>query len=623
MGTHTPPPPLTLEEYARAKNLPQDFLKELGLTTTHYISRKAVRMPYYDESGNEVAVRFRRTLTRKSDRFRWRRGDKPLPYGLWKLNDAREAGHIILVEGESDSQTLWYHGVPALGIPGANAWQSNWAQYVAAFTLYVWQEPDSGGAQFVNSIAAALPDASVLTPPDGRKDISECHILGDDVPALLQELITHATPYHAIQAAARRKAAAQAKAQAATLLSCPDILAELPQLCAQLGLVGEDRNAKLLYLAIVSRLLDTPISVVVKGPSSAGKSFAVETVLKAFPETAFYALSSMSPRALAYSQEPLHHRMLVVYEASGLAADTGAYLLRTLLSENCIRHETVEKTRNGLQPRLIQREGPTGLITTTTWAALHPEIETRMLSLTVRDDKAHTKAIIRSLANRANGTGPLQPDLKPWHALQTWLELAGDRDVTIPYARELADQSSPSAVRLRRDFGTVLNLIRAHAILHQNHRQRQDGRIVAQLDDYRVVYHLVSDLISQGVQSSVRPTERETVKVVTQLYRANNDQPLTVASVASRLNLGKSAALRRVRVALRHGYLINLEDKKHRPYKLVPGDSLPQEIPVLPHPHDLAGGQEAADGEGEGGSVPSNNPATLQPSPADVGEMPL
>jgi hypothetical protein len=119
--------------------------------------------------------------------------------------------------------------------------------------------------------------------------------------------------------------------------------------------------------------------------------------------------------------------MLVLYEASGLAADTGAYLLRTLLSENCIRHETVEKTQNGLQPRLIQREGPTGFITTTTWAALHPEIETRMLSLTVRDDKAHTKAIIRSLANRANGTGPLQPDLKPWHALQTWLELAGDR----------------------------------------------------------------------------------------------------------------------------------------------------------------------------------------------------
>ena len=26
-GNHTPPPPLTLEEYARAKNLPQDFLK--------------------------------------------------------------------------------------------------------------------------------------------------------------------------------------------------------------------------------------------------------------------------------------------------------------------------------------------------------------------------------------------------------------------------------------------------------------------------------------------------------------------------------------------------------------------------------------------------------------------
>jgi hypothetical protein len=145
---------------------------------------------------------------------------------------------------------------------------------------------------------------------------------------------------------------------------------------------------------------------------------------------------------------------------------------------------------------------------------------------------------------------------------------------------------------------------------------------VAQLDDYRVVYHLVSDLISQGVQSSVRPTERETVEVVTQLYRANDDQPLTVASVASRLKLDKSATLRRVQVALRDGYLLNLEKKKHCPYRLVPGDPLPQDIPVLPHPHDLAGAGEVRHGR-EGGSIPSNNPATLQPSPADVGEIPL
>ena len=122
--------------------------------------------------------------------------------------------------------------------------------------------------------------------------------------------------------------------------------------------MGEDRTVKLLYLAVTSRLLRKPASAAGEGTVSGGKSFTVETVLKAFPATAYYALSSMSERALAYSEEPLKHRMLVLFEAAGMTGDFGTYLIRTLLSEGCIRYETVEKTGEGLKPRLIEREGP-------------------------------------------------------------------------------------------------------------------------------------------------------------------------------------------------------------------------------------------------------------------------
>ena len=57
------------------------------------------------------------------------------------------------------------------------------------------------------------------------------------------------------------------------------------------NVIGEDRNAQLLYLALVSRLLDTPVSIAVKGPSSGGKSFTVESALAFFPDDAYYALS--------------------------------------------------------------------------------------------------------------------------------------------------------------------------------------------------------------------------------------------------------------------------------------------------------------------------------------------
>ena len=68
----------------------------------------------------------------------------------------------------------------------------------------------------------------------------------------------------------------------------------------------------------------------------------------------------------------------------------------------------------------------------------------------------------------------------------------------------------PLAVRLRRDFKTVLMLIRAHALLHQATRLRDEsGRVVATLDDYRAVRTLVADLVAQGIDATVKPEVRD------------------------------------------------------------------------------------------------------------------
>ena len=72
--------------------------------------------------------------------------------------------------------------------------------------------------------------------------------------------------------------------------------------------MGEVGTGKLLYLIMTSRLLERPVSAALKGPSAGGKSWLMESVLRFFPDTAYYSLSAMSERALAYSMEPLTHR---------------------------------------------------------------------------------------------------------------------------------------------------------------------------------------------------------------------------------------------------------------------------------------------------------------------------
>ena len=86
------------------------------------------------------------------------------------------------------------------------------------------------------------------------------------------------------------------------------------------GVVGERRLCKLIYLAVTGRFLDRFASLAIKGPSASGKSWAIERVLDFFPEEAYYLLTAMSERALAYGTEPLSHRFLVLFEAAGSRA---------------------------------------------------------------------------------------------------------------------------------------------------------------------------------------------------------------------------------------------------------------------------------------------------------------
>ena len=142
-----------------------------------------------------------------------------------------------------------------------------------------------------------------------------------------------------------------------------------------------------------------------------------------------------------------------------------------------------------------------------------------MLSVTVNDTAAQTARILADLASEREDV----VDRGPWRELQTWLE-RGEHRVRLPFAKVLAELVPPAAVRLRRDFGALLSLVRAHAILHSFNRARDEaGRIVATFEDYEVVRELVADLIAEGVEATVSPTVRETVARVGELVVQHPD----------------------------------------------------------------------------------------------------
>jgi hypothetical protein len=530
------------------------------------------------------SVRFRLALD-GDDRFRWRKGSKVCLYGLNRLEDAMGAGFLVVVEGESDCHTLWHHGFPAIGLPGNTNWsESRDSELLAQIpVIYILIEPGSSGEGVLGWLRrSSIAGRARLVRLRSAKDPSGLHIAdAQGFREAFQRALDEAEPYRGVIDREAEAEGAQAREAAGELVLEPKILTRFTAELGRAGLVGEDRNAKLLFLALTTRLFKRPVSVAIKGPSSGGKSYTVEVVLRFFPPSAYWERTAMSDRALAYSHEDFRHRHLVLYEAAGMTSDIASYLIRSLLSEGRIQYELVEKTKDGMKPRLIDKEGPTGLIVTTTAPRLHPEIETRLLSLAVKDTPEQTKAVLLALASGSEATSAV--DFDKWRAFQIWLT-TGERRVVVPFDSALANLIPPIAVRLRRDFRLLLTLIEAHALLHREQRGRDDsGRILASLDDYAAVRELVGDLVAEGVDATVKAEMKETVAAVKSLNKV-----VSLGEIANELKLDKSTTSRRVSEALTRGYLSNAETRKGRPARICTGDPLPAKIEVLPHPTRLA-----------------------------------
>lgn len=376
------------------------------------------------------------------------------------------------------------------------------------------------------------------------------------------------------------------------LALAPDILERFRTDLRRAGVAGEETLSTLVYLCLTSRLLpwgkptERPVSVLPKGASSSGKSHATKTTLRFFPPSAYIDIGSMSRRFLFYTEAEFSHRFIYVPEWASIKDDEELVaLLRVLVSEGRVVHGTVDKNR---EAHLIEKDGPTGLLMTTTDASVDSELETRCLSILTDDSRDQTRRVFRVLAELEDQIS-LPVDFDSWCALQEWLANR-DARVMIPFAHVLAELMPTTAIRLRRDFPALLSLVRSHALLHQAQRETDSsGRIVATVEhDYAAVRDLVSDLIAEGVEAGVSEAMRETVRAVRDLTQETEAAYVSsMKDISARLNVGRSATYDRVRRALMAGYLVDLATREERGMKLAPGSVLPSGDDYLPSVHEI------------------------------------
>ncbi len=303
--------------------------------------------------------------------------------------------------------------------------------------------------------------------------------------------------------------------KATELLGCPDILGKAAEDMERLGHVGEADTKKLALVCGVSARAGTPIQPSTHAQSSSGKNFLWDVVLQLLPPEKVVRRSALSAKALFRTQEDLRGAVLYFQEVVG--SEDADFTIRVLQSDGRLEYEATETMPDGTLGTVVYRkEGPCVIVQTTTKNHLHPENETRVFPIYIDESEQQTRRIVESQLRRASGEGLGTEEREK--ILETWrdgVRLLEPAEVIIPFARRI---SMPSGqIRIRRDVGRVLDVIRVVCWLHQHQRERDPlGRIVALEEDFHAALRLVEGSLSRAWKS-LTPAEEKVMDAINDL----------------------------------------------------------------------------------------------------------
>jgi DNA primase len=294
------------------------------------------------------------------------------------------------------------------------------------------------------------------------------------------------------------------RVDALLLLTRRDMLRQLLSDLAASGMVGEEGNKILCWLALTSRRLESPLGLLIQSTSAAGKSSLLDGVLRTMPEEEVVRYSAMSGQALFYmGGVSLKHKILCVAEEEG--ARRASYSLKLLQSDGELSMASTGKDPDSgqLVTKEYRTEGPVALAMTTTSIDIDPELQNRCLVLCVDESREQTEAIHRIQRLSRTREGQLgrreaTSRLAVWRNAQRLLEPLA---VVNPFAESLTFASHRT--RTRRDMAKYLTLVEAVALAHQHQKDKRFDAsgcyIEVDLDDIELANLLAAQALGRNL----------------------------------------------------------------------------------------------------------------------------
>lgn len=286
---------------------------------------------------------------------------------------------------------------------------------------------------------------------------------------------------------------------AAEFLKSADLTKRTHSIFGDLGIIGEQDNAALLFFIFLTRLFKNPLHAIVMGSSGSGKTHLLQGVAGTVPKQHIHVTTSLSENTLYYTPKDfLKHKILLQEDLDG--AYNALLPLRELMSNQSIsRFSTKTNSRTGDSKQVyLHVEGPVCVAGATTKDRIYEDNANRSFLIQIEENPRHEAEVLEYQGKVAAGLinfKQYEENINLLKAAQLQLD---PMEVLIPFAPEL--ELPPHVFKKMRTKNHYLTLIKAITLWNQKKRKQttdHEGNryLISTLEDVEWANYLCKDAL--------------------------------------------------------------------------------------------------------------------------------
>ncbi|MGB3947573.1 MAG: hypothetical protein WBM13_06295 [Bacteroidia bacterium] len=343
--------------------------------------------------------------------------------------------------------------------------------------------------------------------------------------------------------------------QAVDILSKPKLIQTISQLIADSGLVGEERNALLLFIAASTYKMQQPLHVVVQGEAGSGKNYLVNHIAQCFPPEDVFSLTRATSNSFYHYRNELLDKLLVMRDYDSLDAQARKALTQ-LQDTKAIELSTTGKDKYGnitSSIKNIRSHFASMLVSEST------NIVGEALTICIDESEEQTKKVISYQNKKLAGAIDSSEEQKAKQLLQNCTRSIKTCEVINPYADKV---SLPFDIKMLRKLNMQYQaFVRQITLLHQYQRKRDaKGRLIVEPEDLRLAAELLFGSIQLSADT-MNPALKQFFKDVKQYVCEKQKEEGQATSTFNHkelreaLNMSKAACFKKVQQLEVMGYV--------------------------------------------------------------------